>query len=140
MTMPCIVLEQPLLLGLLHVHTTICLDLLASIGGIFGCLFLVGACSGFYSLGWALISCQLFSDVLLVVSMLPEPVGFAYSVAVADELCRIFEWPALQAVRQRYASLFPTGSHTMRAFFLAQQDHMQLDCLEEEDYIDVFQI
>ena len=72
--------------------------------------------------------------------MLPEPVGFAYSVAVADELRRMFEWPALQAVRQRYASLFPTGSHTMRAFFLAQQDHMQLDCLEEEDYIDVFQI
>ena len=34
MTMPYIVPEQPLLLGLLHVHTTIGLDLLASIGGI----------------------------------------------------------------------------------------------------------
>ena len=50
MTMPCIVPKQPLLLGLLHVHTTIGLDLLASIGGIVSCMFLVGACSGFYSL------------------------------------------------------------------------------------------
>ena len=81
MTMPGIVPEQPLLLGLLHVHTTIGLDLLASIGEIVSCLFLetdlVGACSGFYSLGCALISCQLFSDVLLGVSMLPEPIGSA---------------------------------------------------------------
>ncbi len=46
MTMPYIVPEQPLLLGLMHVHTTIGLDLLASIGGIVSCLFLVGACNG----------------------------------------------------------------------------------------------
>ena len=65
MTKHCIVPEQPLLLGLLHVHTTIDLDLLASIGGIVSCMFLVGACSGFYSLGWALINCRLFLDVLL---------------------------------------------------------------------------
>jgi hypothetical protein len=51
MTMPCIVPDQPLLLGLLHVYTTIGLDLLASVGGIVSCLFLVGACSGFFSLG-----------------------------------------------------------------------------------------
>ena len=51
MTMSCIVPEQPILLGLLHVHTTIGLNLLASIGGIVSYLFLVGACSGFYSLG-----------------------------------------------------------------------------------------
>ena len=82
MTMSCIVPEQPLLLELLHVHTTIGLNLLASIGGIVSCLFLVGACSGFYSLGWALISCQLFSDVLLGVSMLPEPIGSAHIVVV----------------------------------------------------------
>jgi len=69
-------------LGLLHVHTTIGLDLLASIGGIVSCLFLVGACSGFFSLGWALISCQLFSGVLLGVSMLPEPRGSAHIVVV----------------------------------------------------------
>ena len=74
--------EQPLLLGLLHVHTTIGLDLLASIGGIVSCLYLLGACSGFYSLGWALISCQLFSDLLLGVSMLPEPIGSAHVVVV----------------------------------------------------------
>ena len=60
------------------------------------------------------------------------------SVAVADELHMIFECPALQAVRQRYASLFSANTDTMRSFF-AQQDHMQvfkfvLDCL------DVFQI
>ncbi len=75
MTMPCIVPEQPLLLGLWHVHTTIGLDLSA---GIVSCLFLVGACSGFYSLGWALINCQSFSGVLLGVSMLPEPIGSAH--------------------------------------------------------------
>ena len=40
MTMPCIVPEQPLLLGLLHVRTTIgLLDLLASISGIVGAWF-----------------------------------------------------------------------------------------------------
>ncbi len=46
----------------------------------------------------------------------------------------IFECPALQAVRQRYAPLFSTDTNTMRSFF-AQQDHMQvfkfvLDCLD----------
>ena len=51
MTMPCIVPEQPLLLGLLHVHTTIGLDLLAGTGDIVSCLFLVGTCSGFYVSG-----------------------------------------------------------------------------------------
>ena len=60
------------------------------------------------------------------------------SVAVADELHMIFECPALQAVRQRYASLVSANADTTRSFF-AQQDHMQvfkfvLDCL------DVFQI
>ncbi len=70
------------LLGLWHVHTTIGLDLLAGIGGIVSCLFLVGACSGFYSLGWALINCQSFSGVLLGVSMLPEPIGSAHIVVV----------------------------------------------------------
>ena len=39
MTMPCIVLEQPLLWGLWHAHTTIGLELLAGIGGIVSCLF-----------------------------------------------------------------------------------------------------
>ena len=71
-----------LLLGLWHVHTTIGLDLLAGTGGIVSCLFLVGACSGFYSLGWALINCQSFSGVLLGVSMLPEPIGSAHIVVV----------------------------------------------------------
>ncbi|DBA85583.1 TPA: hypothetical protein ACH3X2_005652 [Trebouxia sp. C0005] len=70
------------LLGLLHVHTTIGLNLLASIGGIVSCLFLVAACSGFFSLDWALINCQLFSGVLLGVSMLPELIGFAHIVVV----------------------------------------------------------
>ena len=56
------------------------------------------------------------------------------SVAVADELHMIFECPALQAVRQRYAPLFSTDTNTMGSFF-AQQDHMQvfkfvLDCLD----------
>ena len=74
--------RAPLLLGLLHVHTTIGLDHLAGIGGIVSCLFLVGACSGFYNLGWALITCQLFSGVLLGPSMLPEPTGSAHVVVV----------------------------------------------------------
>ena len=127
----------------MHAHATIGLNLLASIGGIVGCLFLVGACSGFYSLDLALISCRLFLNVLLVLS---EPVGprvctHCGSVAVnnvADELHMISECPALQAVRQRYASLFFANTDTMRSSF-AQQDHLQvfkfvLDCL------DVFQI
>ena len=79
MTMSCFVLEQPLLWGLLHAHTTIALDILASIGGIVGCLFLVGACSGFYSLHLALISRQSFLGVLLVF---PGPVGSAHIVVV----------------------------------------------------------
>ncbi len=74
--------EQPLLLGLLHVHTTIGLDRLAGIGGFLSCLFLVGACSGFFSTGWAVIKCQLFSGVLLGVSMLPEPIGSAHIVVL----------------------------------------------------------
>ena len=45
-------------------------------------LLQVGACSGFFSLGWALIDCQLFSGVLLGVSMLPEPIGSAHIVVV----------------------------------------------------------
>ncbi|DBA87967.1 TPA: hypothetical protein ACH3X1_004952 [Trebouxia sp. C0004] len=55
------------------------------------------------------------------------------SVAVADELHMIFECPALQAVRRKYAPLFSTDTNTMRSFF-AQPDHMQvfkfvLDCI-----------
>ncbi|DBA98222.1 TPA: hypothetical protein ACH3X1_001148 [Trebouxia sp. C0004] len=46
------------------------------------------------------------------------------SVAVADELHMIFECPALQAVRWKYAPLFSTDTNTMRSFF-AQPDHMQ---------------
>ena len=53
-----------------------------STGGIVSCLFLVGACSGFYSLGWALINCQSFWGVLLGVSMLPESIGSAHIVVV----------------------------------------------------------
>jgi len=68
--------------SLVSASCTIGLDLLASIGGIVSCLFLVGACSGFFSLGWALINCQLFSGVLLGVSMLPEPIGSAHVVVV----------------------------------------------------------
>ena len=60
------------------------------------------------------------------------------SVAVADELHMIFQCPDLQALRQRYASLFSANTDTLRSSY-AQQDHMQvfkfvLDCL------DVFQI
>ena len=89
MTRPCIVLEQPLLLGVLHAHTTIGSDLLASIGGNASCLFLVGACSCFYSLDnvMALINCQLFSAVLLEASVLPEPVGSAHTVVVLSCGC-----------------------------------------------------
>ncbi len=55
-------------------------------------------------------------------------------VAVADEMHIIFECPALHALRQQYAPLFPTNIDTMRSFF-AQQDHMQvfkfvLSCLD----------
>ena len=82
MTMPCVVLGQPLLLGLSHAHTIIGSGLLASIGGIVSCLFLVGACRGFYSLNLVLISCQLFLAVSLGASMLPGLVGSARLVVV----------------------------------------------------------
>ena len=60
MTMPCMVLGQLLLLGLLHAHTIVGLSLLASIGAIVSYLFLVGACSGFCWLDLVLISCHSF--------------------------------------------------------------------------------
>jgi len=82
MTMPCIVLGQLLLLGLSHAHTIIGLSLLASVGVTVSYLFLVGACSDFYSLGLVLISCQLFLTVLLKASMLPGPIGCAHIVVV----------------------------------------------------------
>ncbi len=80
MTMPCIVQGQPLLLGLLHARITIGLNLVAGIGGIVSCPFLVGAYKGFYSGN----SCQLplFLAVLLGASMLLGPVGFAHIVVV----------------------------------------------------------
>ena len=137
MTMPCIVPGQPLLLGLWHVHTTIGLDLLAGTGGIVSCMFLVGACSGFYSLGWALIKLPIVLGRFAGgqhVAGANRVCTHCGSVAVADELHMIFECPALQAVRQRYAPLFSTDTNTMRSF-CAQQDHMQvfkfvLDCLD----------
>ncbi len=79
MTIPCIVLGQLLLLGLSHAHTIIGFSLLASIGAIVSYLFLLGACSDFYSLDLVLISCQLFLAVLLEASMLP---GCAHIVVV----------------------------------------------------------
>jgi hypothetical protein len=82
MIMPCIVLGRPLLLGLSHAHTITGSGLLASIGGIVSCLFLVGACSGFYNLDLVLISCHLFLAVLLGASMLPGLVGSAHIVVV----------------------------------------------------------
>jgi len=55
-------------------------------------------------------------------------------VAVADEMHMIFECPAVHALRQQYAPLFPTNTDTMRSLS-AQQDHMQvfkfvLSCLD----------
>jgi len=69
-------------LGGAHEYALHCPRAVASIGSIVSCLFLVGACSGFYSLDLALISCQLFSDILLGASMLREPVGSAHIVVV----------------------------------------------------------
>ncbi len=82
MTMPCIVLGQLLLLGLSHAHTIIGFSPSASIGAIVSYLFLVGACSDFYSLDLVLISCQLFLAGLLEACMLPGPIGCAHIVVV----------------------------------------------------------
>ena len=65
---------QPLLLGLWLIHHWFRLPALLS-----------ATCrrmQRFLSLGWALINCQLFSGVLLGVSMLPEPIGSAHIVVV----------------------------------------------------------
>ena len=110
---------------------------LASKGGIVSCLFQVGACSGFYSLGWGSHKLPIVLGRFAGgqdVAGANRVCTHCGSVAVADELHMIFECPALQAVRQRYAPLFSTDTNTMNAFF-AQQDHMQvfkfvLDCLD----------
>ena len=46
-------------------------------------------------------------------------------LSIADELHMVYECPALQPLRQRYAPLFPTQTDSMRCFF-AQNDHMQI--------------
>ena len=46
-------------------------------------------------------------------------------LSIADELHMVYECPALQPLRQRYAHLFPTQTDTMRCLF-AQNDHMQI--------------
>ena len=61
----CIVFMQPPLKGLFHayayVHMSSGLSLIAHAEGIvsFLCLGLPGACSGFCSLGWAVMACRL---------------------------------------------------------------------------------
>ena len=140
MTMPCIVLGQPLLLGFSHAHTIIGLGLSASVGGIVSCLFLVGACSSFYSQDLVLISCQLFFGRFAGgqhVARASRICTHCGSVAVAYAMHIILECPALHTLRQQYAPLFSTDTDTMRSLFA--QDHMKvfklvLSCL------DVFQI
>ncbi len=75
----------------------------------------------------SLISCQLSWDFAggQHVARANRVCTHCGSVGVADELHMIFECPALQAVRQRYASLFSTDTDTRRSF-LAQRDHMQV--------------
>ncbi len=80
MTMPRIVLGQPLLLGLSHAHTIIGSSLLARVDSTVSYLFLVGACSNFCSLDLVLTSCQLCLAVLLGASLLPGLVGCAHIV------------------------------------------------------------
>ena len=107
--MPCIVLGQPLLFGLLHAHTIMSLYLLGSIGGFVSCLFLVAACSDFYSLDLAVISCQLFLEFAggQHVARAGRVCTHCGSVAVADGMHMVFECPALHALRQQYAPSFP---------------------------------
>ncbi len=132
--------RQLLLSGLSHANTIIGLSLLASIGAIVSYLFLVGACSDFYSLDLVLIADDQLPVVLgrfaggQHVARANRVGTHCGGVAVADEMHMFFECPALHTLRQQYAPLFSTNTDTMRSFF-AQQDHMQvfkfvLSCLD----------
>ncbi len=76
MTMPCIVLGQPLLLGLLHAYTIMGFKVVASTGSFVSCPFLVTACSDFYSLDW-----------LSSVASCSWPFAGGRHVARADRVC-----------------------------------------------------
>ena len=68
--------------GVVHAHTSSALSLIAYIGGIVSFLFLGGACSGFCTLGWAVMACQLLLAVWLVLAVQTGPTGFVWLATV----------------------------------------------------------
>ena len=58
------------------------LSLVAHVGGIVSFLFLGGACSGFYSLGWAVMACRLLLAVWLVLAVWTGLTGFVWIATV----------------------------------------------------------
>ena len=79
-----IVLVQPLLRVLFHAHTSSGSSLIARVEGIASFLFLGGACSGFCSLGWAVMACQLLLAVWLVLAMWTGLTGFVWLATVVQ--------------------------------------------------------
>ncbi|DBA79585.1 TPA: hypothetical protein ACH3X1_008274 [Trebouxia sp. C0004] len=98
----------------------------AFVGVIVICLFLVGACSAFCSLGLVAIACLQLLVVLLALLTFPRARRLCLacnSGAVGDEMHLVLECNALASLRSRYVSLFTGSTDTMRSFF-AQPDHM----------------
>ena len=73
------------------------------------CAFLGGACSRFYSLGWAVMACQLLLAVCLVLAVdRAKRVCLACNsgaIGELDEKHMIFECTVLAPLRQQHADL-----------------------------------
>ncbi len=100
-------------------------------GVIAVCLFLVGACGAFCSLGLVAMACLLLQVVLLALLML---IGLTRRAAVGDERHLVSECNALAPLRSWYAGLFMGSTDTMRSLF-AQPNYMGIfhyivDCLD----------
>ena len=81
------------------------MQLLASIGDIVSCLYLVGICSSFYGLKTQLPIVIGHSAGGQHVARADRVCAHCGAVAVADEVHIIFECPALCTVRQQYTHI-----------------------------------
>ena len=68
--------------GVVSAHTSSGSSLIAHVEGIASFMFLGGACSGFCSLGWAVMACELLLVVWLVLAMWTGLTGFVWLATV----------------------------------------------------------
>ncbi|DBB07240.1 TPA: hypothetical protein ACH3X1_011804 [Trebouxia sp. C0004] len=89
----------------------------AFVGVIVICLFLVGACSAFFSFGCH--SLPIAAGRFAGAAHVPRAHRVCLacnSGAVGDEMHLVFECTALASLRSQYASLFTGSTDTMRSF------------------------